>query len=84
MLHLKKVGGSNASLFVIGYEVVGILVDNEGSEIDLFKSKNLNLRLPSTRFTEKPYQFSDGEIIKIDQDIVTTKNSIWKYLKISS
>ena len=84
MLHLKKIGGSNSSLFPVGYEVVGILVDAYGAELNNISSaKELYLKLPSTRFTNLPYQFSDGEILKMEYDTINTGSSVWKFTKVS-
>lgn len=84
LLHLKKVGGSNSSLFAIGYEVVGVPVDIAGVELsNIVTAKDLNLKLPSTRFTELPFQFSDGKILKIADGCINTNSSIWKFTVVS-
>ena len=84
LLHLKKVSGSNASLFAIGYEIVGIPVDASGAELsNVTQAKDLFLKLPSTRFTELPYQFSDGKILRIQDNCINTNNSVWQFTIIS-
>jgi len=69
----------------MGYEVVGIPVDGSGAELKSIDTmQQLHLKLPSTRFTDRPFQFSDGEIIKISQDSIITNTSVWKFTVISA
>lgn len=80
LLHLKKISGSNASLFSIGYEVVGIPVDENGDEMKNVDSlQQLHMKLPSTRFSDRPFQFSDGPILKITGSNIHTNVSVWNF-----
>lgn len=85
LLHLKKIAGSTTGMFPIGYEVVGEPVDENGCIVINWKKIKapIYLKLPSSRFSEKPFQFKTDEIVKIENDVVITYSGKWKFSEIT-
>lgn len=80
LLHLKKQSELATSIFPVGFETVGILVDENGEELSqILVGKNLYLRLPSTRFKERKYQMSLDAVKSVKEDVLIMETSSWKF-----
>ena len=72
---LRKIADKgNGSLFPVGYQVEGELVDKAGVGIaieDLPNQEAIFIKAPS-KFFERPYQFSTDRIISVKGRVVET------------
>lgn len=57
---IRSLDPNKQGLIPVGFKVSGTLVDIYGAPMkpEEIKNKGLQLRLPSTKFSEKPYQFA--------------------------
>jgi hypothetical protein len=80
---IRSLDPNKQGLIPVGYKVSGTLVDIFGQAIKptQIKDKGLQLRLPTTKFSEKPYQFAADavQIVKeVNKDFqVYTVSSIY-------
>lgn len=69
----KKVSKSFGSLFPVGFQVEGILVDKSGTHLELDKlqeqKEGVFLKTPSalTQFSERAYHFATDSVVKVSQ-----------------
>lgn len=70
---LTKTEASGGSLFPVGIEVEGILVDKKGAFLDiealLEQKEGVFLKVPNalTNFSERPYHFATGKVVGISK-----------------